>query len=169
MGFTFPLSFSASSLAYPHPPTLSSLFFPETSLSCYLLTLHFECRVLVPLLLSHCLLLVSLSLSSPLDVCFLLDQHLFGTLLIGIEWTLKAQRLGVPFVAQRVKNLTSIHEDASLIPDLAQWVKGPMWPQATVWVADVAWIWHCCGCGVGHCLGFWFNPQPGYFHVLRMW
>lgn len=73
MGFTFPLSFSASSLAYPHPPTLSSLFFPETSLSCYLLTLHFECRVLVPLLLSHCLLLVSLSLSSPLDVCFLLD------------------------------------------------------------------------------------------------
>ena len=31
--------------------------------------------------------------------------------------------LGVPFVAQRVKNLTSIHEDSGLIPGLAQQVK----------------------------------------------
>ena len=30
---------------------------------------------------------------------------------------------GVPVVTQRVKNLTSIHEDAALIPGLAQWVK----------------------------------------------
>ena len=30
---------------------------------------------------------------------------------------------GVPIVAQRVKNLTGINEDASLIPGLAQWVK----------------------------------------------
>ena len=29
----------------------------------------------------------------------------------------------VPFVAQQVKNPTSIHEDAGLIPGLAQWVK----------------------------------------------
>ena len=33
-------------------------------------------------------------------------------------------RLRVPIVAQEVKNLTNIHKDASLIPDLTQWVKG---------------------------------------------
>ena len=31
--------------------------------------------------------------------------------------------LGVPIVAQPVKNLTSIHEDVGLIPGLAQWVR----------------------------------------------
>ena len=33
-------------------------------------------------------------------------------------------------VAQRVKNLISIHEDIGLIPGLAQWVKDLELPQA---------------------------------------
>ena len=41
-----------------------------------------------------------------------------------MEFSKKRNRkIGVPIVAQQVKNLTSIHEDADLIPGLAQWIK----------------------------------------------
>ena len=35
----------------------------------------------------------------------------------------REENSGVPVVAQQVKNPTSIHEDAGLIPSLTQWVK----------------------------------------------
>ena len=43
---------------------------------------------------------------------------------------LSVQFMGIPFVAQWVKNPTSIsvHEDAGSIPGLAQWVKDPELP-----------------------------------------
>jgi len=37
--------------------------------------------------------------------------------------TYKIKIKGVPVVAQQVKNPTSIHEDASSIPGLDQWIK----------------------------------------------
>ena len=41
----------------------------------------------------------------------------------------------------------------------AQWVEDLALPWAGVWVADMAWILHCCGCRVGHSCSS--NSTPG--------
>ena len=71
---------------------------------------------------------------------------------------LKLPGQGVPVVAQPVKNLTSIHGDAGLVPGLTQWVKDLVLPQAA------AWIWCCSGCGTDSCSS---NSTPSLGTAIR--
>ena len=66
--------------------------------------------------------------------------------------------VGVPIVAQWVKNSASIHEDVGSIPCLSQWLKDLALLQGMALVTDAAQIWLFCGCGVGWQLHLGFMP-----------
>ena len=53
------------------------------------------------------------------------------------------------FVAQWVKNLTSIDEDARSVPGLSQGIERSGIAVSPGEVTEAAQIWPCCGCGIG--------------------
>ena len=61
----------------------------------------------------------------------------------------KGQSSGSSHRGTAEMNLSSIHGVVCSIPGLAQWIKDPVLPGAMVYIADVARIPCCCGCGVG--------------------
>ena len=71
--------------------------------------------------------------------------------------------LGVPFVAQQVKNQTQSLRGCRFNPGPARCAKDPALSKA-----DAAWIWRCCGCGVGRQLELRFDPECGNFHVPQV-
>ena len=72
-------------------------------------------------------------------VCFVEKCSGYGTFISGGGGdSLNINFVGVPIVAQRVKNPTSIHEDTGSIAGLAQWVMDPSW--LWLWLRSQTWL-----------------------------
>ena len=59
-----------------------------------------------------------------MSLCWNMNANVFPLAAI----TNNSLDLAVPFMAQRLTNLTRIHEDKGLIPGLAQWLKDLVLP-----------------------------------------
>ena len=81
----------------------------------------------------------------------------------------KKEKFGVPVMAQRVKNPTSIHEDPSQIPGLTQWVKNPAMSCGVGHRLDSDLESALLGCGSGQQLQLQFDSQAGNFHMPQVW
>ena len=63
------------------------------------------------------------------------SRQLHNMQILNLLW------VGVPVVAPQVKNLTSIHEDMGLIPDLPQWFKGSNVATSCGLDLVLLWLW----------------------------
>ena len=55
----------------------------------------------------------------------------------------------LPLWLRGLRTQPNVCEDVGSIPDLTQWVKDLVLLQAMAYVEDAAWIWYCCGYGMG--------------------
>ena len=75
---------------------------------------------------------------------------------LNLKWTEELE-IGIPGVAQHVKNPASIHEVAGSIPGLAQWIEDLALPQAAAEIAGAVRIQHCCVCDISQQLQLRFD------------
>ena len=66
--------------------------------------------------------------------------------------------LEFPLWLSKLRTQCYLCEDVDSILGLTQRVKDLALPQAVTQVTDVAWIWRCCGCGIGISCSYDLTP-----------